>query len=258
MYIDKGKALKAFNEYVAKYNSNDGKIKLKIVHTINVSKICEKIAEELGLSKEEGDIAFITGLLHDIGRFEQIKRYGTFSDALSVNHAKLGVEILFKEGNIRRFLEDDAEDDLLKKVIECHNAYEIPQNYSKREKLFANILRDADKLDIFRVNVTDPIEDVYGKSKEEIYKTVVSEGVMESFRRKETVLKKLEKTAVDDVVSHIAFLFGLFYKESVKIAVNQGYLKELINFKSKNKNTQVQFKEIEKITEAYIKERIRK
>ena len=52
------------------------------------------------MSKEDIDLAWLTGLLHDIGRFEQVRRYGTFNDAKSIDHGKLGVEILFLEGKI--------------------------------------------------------------------------------------------------------------------------------------------------------------
>ena len=41
-------------------------------------------------------IAEAVALLHDVGRFEQYKRYGTFNDRKSVNHAALGVEIMKK------------------------------------------------------------------------------------------------------------------------------------------------------------------
>ena len=49
------------------------------------------------------DFAWLLGLLHDIGRFEQVKRYNTFNDSQSVDHAELGADILFKEGLIDRF-----------------------------------------------------------------------------------------------------------------------------------------------------------
>ena len=100
MKIDRVKAKKVFDDYVKNYNSNDEKIKLKIDHTYRVSDLCEKIALSLGMNNEDVDIAWLTGLLHDIGRFEQVKRYGTFNDPKSVDHAKLGSSILFSEGKI--------------------------------------------------------------------------------------------------------------------------------------------------------------
>ena len=203
MKIDREKAKKAFNEYAEKYDSSIEKIKLKIEHTFRVSELCEEIALSLKMSKEDIDLAWLTGLLHDIGRFEQVRRYGTFNDAKSIDHGKLGVEILFLEGKIRDFIADSCEDELIKKVIGCHNAYAVPSDYSKREEIFSNILRDADKVDIFKVNIIMPAEEVYGVTKEELENTEVTEAVLDNFKKKETVLRSLKKTAVDNRVGHI-------------------------------------------------------
>lgn len=256
MYIDRNKAKKTFNDYVNRYNTNDTKIRLKIKHTYNVSEICVEIAQGLNLSKEDIDIAYILGLLHDIGRFEQVKRYGTFNDAESVNHAMLGIEILFEEGRIRDFIEDDSEDELIKKAISYHNMYEIPQGDSERIVRFSKILRDADKIDIFRVNVEDPAIDVYGSSKEEIINSKITEEVLNSFKKYETVPRIYRRTAVDNVICHIAFLFGIYFKESIAIIMDQGYFKRLIEFKSNIDITNKQFDDIREIANQYIKLRL--
>ncbi|MBE6071405.1 MAG: HD domain-containing protein [Clostridium butyricum] len=256
MYLDRIKAKRVFNDYVENYDSSNEKIKLKIDHTYRVSELCERIALSIGMSKEDIDIAWLTGLLHDIGRFEQVRRYGTFNDFRSIDHAKLGVEILFNEGNIRDFVEDTSKDELIKNVIECHNAYKIPENFSKRTTVFSNILRDADKIDIFKVNIIVPIEEIYNVKREEIYTSVVTQEVLDNLKRKDTVLRKLKKTAVDNIVGHISLIFGLVYDESIKITVEQGYLEKLMEFKSKNQIINKQFEEIRSFVHAYIKERL--
>lgn len=255
MKIDRERAEKAFNSYVEKYNSNDGKVKLKIFHTYRVSKICEEISSNLGFTKEDIDISYLTGLLHDIGRFEQIRRYGTFNDSKSCNHAELGVEVLFKEGRIRDFIDDDSCDDLIETVIRCHNLYEIPDDLSDRTKGFVKILRDADKIDIFRVDVTEPIIDVYGYSKDELYNSLISKEVMETFIKKQTIVRDTRKTAIDNHISFIAFVFGIYYDESIKIALKQGYLDKLINFKSNNEITNREFVKVREVVKEYLCER---
>ena len=55
--------------------ASDEKIKLKIDHTYRVAGLCQRIAESLGLSEPDVDIAWLLGMLHDIGRFEQIRRF---------------------------------------------------------------------------------------------------------------------------------------------------------------------------------------
>ena len=84
-----------FDEYVSGYDATDPKIRLKIDHTYRVAGLCERIAESIGA---DGDFAWLCGMLHDIGRFEQIRRYDTFVDAVSVDHAQFGADLLFCEG----------------------------------------------------------------------------------------------------------------------------------------------------------------
>lgn len=252
MIINKEKAKKVFDEYVKKYDMNDERIKLKIAHTYRVSSLCEKIAFKLGFTKNDMEIAWFLGLLHDIGRFEQVKRYSTFNDELSIDHALLGIDILFDENKIRDFIDDDSEDELIRRAIECHNNYSIPDNLSKRVVDFSNILRDADKIDIFKVNVISPPECVYGVSKYDLYNSIVSDEVMESFKKNNTILRKLKKTAVDNLVSHISLIFGLVYNESREIAIDIGDFQKLLKFKSNNNVTNKQFKQIRELTYRYI------
>ena len=92
--MDRRKTLEAFASYVGQYDSKDPKISLKIKHTYKVAELCDKIGAALGLTGDGLDAAWLCGMLHDIGRFEQIRQYNTFIDGKSVNHAKLScVEI---------------------------------------------------------------------------------------------------------------------------------------------------------------------
>lgn len=51
--IDMKKACEAFAEYVKPYDMNNGKIALKVRHTYRTVEVAKKIAEDLGLSKEQ-------------------------------------------------------------------------------------------------------------------------------------------------------------------------------------------------------------
>ncbi|UNT92779.1 HD domain-containing protein [Allobaculum sp. Allo2] len=86
-----------FTEYVQNYNPEDSQIRLKIIHTWKVVSAADQIAENLNLSEEEKKLAHLGALFHDIGRFEQVRRFHTFMDAKSVDHAALGAEILAQE-----------------------------------------------------------------------------------------------------------------------------------------------------------------
>lgn len=104
-----------FKNYVKDYNPNDPKIALKIAHIERVSQKARLISENLRLEEEDIRLAELIGILHDIGRFEQIRKYNTFMDKDSVNHAEYGVKVLFEDGLIRKFIIEDKYDNIIKK-----------------------------------------------------------------------------------------------------------------------------------------------
>ena len=75
---------------------------LKVKHTFRVMKISKELCKKLNLSKEESKLAQVVALLHDIGRFEEI-RYNKKLDNAKYDHATVGVDLLFKENVIDKF-----------------------------------------------------------------------------------------------------------------------------------------------------------
>ena len=142
----------AFEAYVSNYDLSDPNILLKYIHTSKVAENCETIAVFLGLNQEDIDLAWEIGMLHDIGRFEQLRRFHTFFDAQSIDHAQFGADLLFVDGLMKMFDEDDSRYAMIEKAIRCHNRYRLPEDLTERELLFCQIIRDADKVDIFRAN----------------------------------------------------------------------------------------------------------
>lgn len=277
--INRKNVINAFAEYVRNYDPSDEKIKLKIDHTYRVAGLCQRIAESLGLSEPDVDIAWLLGMLHDIGRFEQIRRFGTFNDAQSVDHAEFGADLLFKEGLIRKFAEgyyeecelarsgnEEAEQiiknnehhnkdtGLLEMAIRQHNKYRVKEDLTERQRMFCDILRDADKVDIFKVNADIPMEIIYDVTTEELKNGVITKEVLESFYKKETVLKSVRRSAVDHIVGHISLLFELVYKESYRQAREQGYVYKLLDFKSDVPEVNAEFDDMRKYVDEFLME----
>lgn len=277
--INRKNVINAFAEYVRNYDPSDEKIKLKIDHTYRVAGLCQRIAESLGLSEPDVDIAWLLGMLHDIGRFEQIRRFGTFNDAQSVDHAEFGADLLFKEGLIRKFAEgyyeecelaepENQEDEqiiknnehhnkdtgLLEMAIRQHNKYRVKEDLTERQRMFCDILRDADKVDIFKVNEDIPMEIIYDVTTEELKNGIITKEVLESFYKKETVLKSVRRSAVDHIVGHISLLFELVYKESYRQAKEQGYVYKLLDFKSDVPEVNAEFDDMRKYVDEFLME----
>ncbi|MBN1894620.1 HD domain-containing protein [bacterium] len=145
-----------FTRYVRLFKNGDQADLLNIVlkeeHTFRVCNEISNIGKKLGLKDQELRLAEMIALLHDVGRFEQYAEYKTFSDRQSVNHARLGMQII-KKHNILKALDDSAEK-LVLESIGKHNLPSLPKDEKGPCLFFAKLLRDADKLDIWRV-VTD-------------------------------------------------------------------------------------------------------
>lgn len=120
--IDLQYAKKAFENYLNDYDRKNEKIKLKIVHTYGVMECSKENAEDMKMSAEDCELAQLIGLLHDIGRFEQLKCYNSFEPG-TMDHAAFGVRILFEERLIRRFVEEDKWDEIIKTAIGHHSDY---------------------------------------------------------------------------------------------------------------------------------------
>lgn len=265
--IDRDYIKRVFTEYTDKYDSSDTKIKLKIDHTFRVAGLSEQIAKSINLPADDVDIAWLVGMLHDIGRFEQVRIYNTFSDADSIDHAHFGADLLFKDKLIELFLGRNTTDAVSENVITMdalstielairnHSAYRIQSGLSERDIMFCGIIRDADKIDILKVNSDLPIEEIYNVTTEELKNAQVTKEVLEAFYEEHAVLRKLKKTPVDHIVGHISLAYELVYPMSYKLLSSQGYIYKIMNFNSYNPDTMKDFEGIREHMNKYIEQK---
>jgi putative nucleotidyltransferase with HDIG domain len=250
--IDIKRAKQELKKYVSNYDIEDKKIKLKIAHIERTASIAKKIAESLKLDTEDVQLAELIGLLHDIGRFEQIKRYNTFIDKNSVNHGELGAQILFEEGIIRNFIEDSKYDEIIKKSILNHNKGKKDLEFSnEKEELHSKIIRDADKIDIIYILTFEEKEVAWEKA--DFSKEKITDEIYREFIEDKAINYKERKTAVDTLVSHFAFIYDFNYKYSLQIIKEKGYFEKIYKrFKFENKETEDRINYIYKMVEKYL------
>ena len=113
------KVKEAFDNYISTFDTSIKEIALKYNHSYAVCDLMGELAFRLDLDKEKIELAKVIGLLHDIGRFRQLTEYNSFEDS-NLDHAKVGVDYLFKEKHIRDFIEDDKYDEIIKTAIKAH------------------------------------------------------------------------------------------------------------------------------------------
>lgn len=213
-------AIKKFNDYAHQFEVKDNKVNIKITHTMGVIKISEYIARKLNLSKEDVELAELIGLLHDIGRFQQAVRYNNYDDYDTLDHAELGVEILFKDGFIREFIDIDKYDNIIKEAIRNHNKYEIEDGLDERELLFAKIIRDADKTDNFKVKQYQDFESLFKASEQEVQEEKITDGIWNVFLQEKTIISSQRVTNMDKWLSYLAWVYDYNFVPSLQ------YLKE--------------------------------
>ena len=156
--VDRG-CLKKFREWFDRYADGfygddefvNANLRLKHEHSLRTCKEISYLCGELGLDEGRRFIAETIALFHDIGRFEQFVKYRTYVDPRSVDHCVLGVDVLGRtkileglEAEERRWIEE---------AVEYHGRKELPNGLDGESVLFARLIRDADKLDIYRIVV---------------------------------------------------------------------------------------------------------
>ena len=233
--INRKQAIQAFKDYTANYDAGNINIALKIVHTYRVAALSERIAKHVFSNDSEAiDISWLLGLLHDIGRFEQITRYGTFIDADSVDHAELRADILFKNNLFTSFVPGASQKlrNIAEPAIRLHNKLKLPDNLE--HEVYAKILRDADKVDIFRVLTEPPYKEKYAEEK--LIRLTVRDKVMKCVMEHRCVSRTEGHSDANDLeklISQCCMAFELEFAESRKIVKEQGYLEKLLNKKCK-------------------------
>lgn len=253
MEIDLEKAKERFLEYTEIYDLDNENIKRKQVHSLRVMKISEKIAKSINLSEQEVKVATLIGLLHDIARFEQYTKYHTYNDLDSIDHGDLGVQILEKD--LRNYIETDKYDNIIKEAIKNHNKYQISEEITDKENLFAKIIRDADKIDILYQSI-----DKFGTvKKEKIKKLKISEDAVEEFKKLKSIRNKKEQQIENDIevlIKVIALIFDINFKISFQILKERDNINKILcNCEFKNENTKKLMEEVRNIANTYIEEK---
>lgn len=157
---------------------------LKLHHSFRVSDEAGRLARELGHDETGVGHAEILGLLHDVGRFPQYRDFGTFYDAVSVDHGELGWETV-SNSRVLEFLEEGSMFAILD-GIRYHNKKEIPRGIRPGSLHMVRLVRDADKLDVFelvqgyleegRIRELLPRIPETGKISEELVETLAKNG----------------------------------------------------------------------------------
>lgn len=252
--IDIAHAKQEFEKYLDEYDREDEQICLKIVHTYGVVKYAGEIARKMECSGEDVELAELIGLLHDIGRFEQIRRFHSFEPG-TMDHAVFGAELLFGEEKlIRRFVEDDKFDELIDAAIRKHSDFKLEGIHDARTLFHAKLIRDADKLDNCRVKLEDAMETLLDLSADEVGKYAISPKVREDAFAGKCICSKDRRTPMDYWVSYVAYFYDLNFRETLDIVAEEQYVKRIIGrVPYTNEQTKKTMEELERQLTEYVR-----
>ncbi|MBW1988320.1 MAG: HD domain-containing protein [Deltaproteobacteria bacterium] len=219
-----------FEEYAASYMGMDPEADraaaLKREHTLKVRDEMLFLGKSLGLSGEDLAFAAILGIFHDLGRFPQFAKYRTLSDAGSVNHAALSVRVLHARRLLDRLDPEDRKTAVF--AVALHNRPLPPSRGPRRRVFFCRLLRDADKLDIYRV-ICGHYQEGPAKGDEIMDFALpdeppVSAGVEEAVLAGRPARMEDLRTLNDLKLFQAAWVFDMNFAPTLKAVADRGYV----------------------------------
>jgi len=202
---------------------------IKQLHTHQVCLNAVRIAADLNLDEKEILLVEAIALFHDVGRFPQYQKYKTFDDNVSVNHAALSAKVLLGQ-NVLKGLRPH-EQAMIIRTVTLHNVFSLPGDLDEETRLFANLVRDADKLDIMRV-VIEYFEQDEGSRADAVALGLpdlptYSSAVLSCIKRGE-MAKKSDLTTLNDFkLLQLAWLYNLNFISSLQIVSERRYIQKL-------------------------------
>ncbi|MEG0022055.1 MAG: HD domain-containing protein [Bacilli bacterium] len=236
--------IEEFNKYVNGFDRNDINIEVKYQHSFRVMELAKKYATNLGFSKEDIELATLIGLLHDFGRFEQLRVYHTYVDSRSIDHADYSVEQLFDNNQIINFTDKKENYEIIKFAIKNHNKHHIEETNNERMLMHAKLIRDADKIDI--IYLLGFLNELNQHGDDE----PISKETIEAIRNHVSVDRNKAKCKNDRIAAQYAFAFDIYNDICLED------MKKYLEYYHKQIGQQKIFKEVYDEVITYIDERI--
>ena len=212
-----------FDKYTSNYDMTIKENNYKYHHSYRVMEQMLTLAKNMSLPSKDIELAKCIGLLHDIARFEQFKRYSNFNDDV-FDHGNYAVEILKETDALKHFEVDESDYEVVYKAIKNHNKYAIEANLTPRELLFAKMIRDADKLDILYAIGNDKLKGIVYEDDSEISKRVEND-----FYHHKLIKRNFKENENENLVVLFSFVFDFNFTISLKLIKHNEYYQKIYN-----------------------------
>ncbi len=204
---------------------------LKLEHTIRVAADARAIAADMSWPDEDVCLAEAVGLFHDVARFPQFQQYRSFSDAETVDHGDLGLQILEK-GNLLDGIAAEPRA-LILHSVQYHNKKNLPRILTAHEEKHLRLIRDADRLDIFFIcwetihsgHIHDHPEIIMGID----FNGPPTDVILAQFERGGAIDYRNIKSLADRFILQLSWMHDLSYNSSKWLVRERGILDKFID-----------------------------
>ena len=248
--IKSSRVMKVFEQYVKNFDMNNNNVKMKYFHSLKVMEISSDIATTIGLfNEEEIAVIEIISLFHEIANFSTIDSSKQGGEGLE-DYALKSAELLFNEGILRNITDDTSYDEVIKLAIYAQDKNGLPSNINPKDAAFCKILKDAHRLDSFRMILNYPIIDTR-------LSEFPSSMVYDTFKKFNVIDKKLSENNSDEVLVVLSEVFNLNYRYSYAIMQRNAYVDKIISTLTfEDKKVHSFFFQIGKVLNMYINRKI--
>ncbi len=223
-----------FRDYGTAFVGPDGKLhpllQLKARHSRRVAANARDLAVDLGHAPGEVLHAQTAGLLHDVGRFSQFRDFATFSDSRSINHGERGWDVLRENPEFVRMSLPRREE--LLTAVRYHNRRTLPEDLDPAERRLTEIVRDSDKLDIFKV-ILDVLKSGEFDRNDVVFRHIPREGapnpvILECIRNRRTASYEDIRNRTDFGLQLISWAFDLAFDATCRRLLDRGLFDALV------------------------------
>lgn len=213
-----------------KINSTEIKHKIEDIkgHSLRVAKTSAELSKTIAELQDQVYLPQIIALVHDLGKAEMIVQGTESATNILRDHASTSVSLIQQMSFFQKIPADIQP--ILLKAVENHNKIKLPKLDNEQELVYAKLLRDADKLDIYESSYkffkerfgTQPLVTL-----DLLNQTEISNSILKSIMAGKPANLEDMKTMNDYKLALLAMAFDLNFKASFKIMSERQYIQKI-------------------------------
>lgn len=250
MKVKSSRVMKVFEQYVKNFDMNNVNIKSRYFHSLKVMELCKDIALVTEIfNEEEVAVCELIGLFHDIAKFDKMPSFHMDNEK-NEDYALKSAKMLFEDNLLREITDDTSYDDIIKLAIFAYDKNGLPNGIDDKSAAFCKVLRDAHRIDSFRIMLNYP----YIDSRITTYPT---ELVYNNFKTMQLVEKNTTENNSDEVLSILSNTFCLNYRYSYALLKDNNYVGKIFDSLTYTSDeVKGFFTQIEKVLLTYVDRKI--